>query len=169
MAAVASETFTSTSAPIQYAAVRAFERGPEIERYLSRSRKILGSLGRWSARRLALAGVSIGLPAGGFYLFPDFTPLADRLRARNITSSTALCSKLLAETGVAVLPGCVFGRPLGELTARLAYVDFDGARALAALEGANTNGALPESFMRVYCPKIFTAIDRIAEWVGRTG
>jgi aspartate aminotransferase len=47
MAAAASETFTSTSAPIQYAAVRAFNGGLEIERYLSRSRKNLGSLGRW--------------------------------------------------------------------------------------------------------------------------
>jgi aspartate aminotransferase len=167
MGAVASETFTSTSAPIQYAAVRAFEGGAEIDCYLWKSRKILGSLGRWSARRLALAGVSIALPAGGFYLFPDFTPLADRLRARGITSGRTLCARLLEETGVAILPGCEFGRPDEELTARLAYVDFDGARAMAALESMVVNGSLPESFLRVYCEKILTSIDRIGEWVQR--
>ena len=35
MTVVASETFTSTSAPIQYAAVRAFQGGLDIERYLA--------------------------------------------------------------------------------------------------------------------------------------
>ena len=45
MAAVASETFTSVSAPIQYAAVDAFTAHPDIERYLVDSRKILGALG----------------------------------------------------------------------------------------------------------------------------
>ena len=118
-------------------------------------------------RRLALAGVSVGLPAGGFYLFPDFTPLSDRLRARGISTSRALCKKLLEETGVAILPGCEFGRPPGELTARVAYVDFDGARALAAVETVETNGSLPEAFLRTFCGKILTAIDRIGEWVQR--
>ena len=42
--------------------------------------------------------------------------------------------KLLEDTGVALLPGSVFGRPEDELTARFAYVDFDGAKALAAVE-----------------------------------
>jgi aspartate aminotransferase len=167
MGAVASETFTSTSAPIQYAAVRAFDGGEEIERYLWKSRKILGALGRWAARRLALADLAIGLPAGGFYLFPDFTPLADRLRSRGITTARKLCSRLLEDTGVAILPGSEFGRPETELTARLAYVDFNGARALAAVDTSATNGSLPESFLRDYCGKVSTSVDRICEWVQR--
>ncbi len=44
MAAVASETFTATSAPIQYAAIRAFQGGLKIERYLWNSRWILERL-----------------------------------------------------------------------------------------------------------------------------
>ena len=35
MAVVASESFTSTGAPIQYAAVRAFAGGPDIDDYLA--------------------------------------------------------------------------------------------------------------------------------------
>ncbi|MCW8806402.1 MAG: aminotransferase class I/II-fold pyridoxal phosphate-dependent enzyme, partial [Ignavibacteriaceae bacterium] len=38
MASVASETFTSTSTPIQYAAIKAFKGGIEIERYLWNAR-----------------------------------------------------------------------------------------------------------------------------------
>jgi len=41
MAVVASETFTTTSAPIQYAAVQAYKGGKEIAEYLEGSRKVL--------------------------------------------------------------------------------------------------------------------------------
>ena len=52
MAAVASETYTTTSAPIQFAAVRAFHGGLRIERYLRDARRVLSALGRSCARRL---------------------------------------------------------------------------------------------------------------------
>jgi aspartate aminotransferase len=57
MAAVASETYTSTSAPIQYAAVRAFRGGLDIERYLVNSRAILSALGKSLTAKLCTAGV----------------------------------------------------------------------------------------------------------------
>ena len=69
MAAVASETYTSTSAPIQYAAVRAFEGGIAIERYLAHSRRILARLGNWAASQFRDVGARIASPKGGFYLF----------------------------------------------------------------------------------------------------
>jgi aspartate aminotransferase len=165
MAAVASETYTSTSAPIQHAAVRAFRGGTEIERYLWRSRKILGALGRWAARRLESAGIEVHSPDGAFYLFPDFSAFAESLRERGVTTSRTLCERLLEETGVAILPGSDFGRPAEELTARIAYVDFDGARALAALEARNGQAPPDEAFLAAYAPKILTAIERAVDWV----
>jgi len=169
MAAVASETFTSTSAPIQYAAVRAFEGGPEIECYLDQCRRILRALGRWSAVRLRRAGVDVHEPRGAFYLFPDFTPCADKLSERGITSSPALCERLLDDTGVAILPGKDFGRPPEELVARLAYVDFDGERALAAAEGVPVGTELDEGFLRAHCPDTVEAIERMADWTAPDG
>jgi aspartate aminotransferase len=82
MAAVASETYTSVSAPIQYAAVRAFRDGVRIERYLWHSRRILSALGNRCARLLSAKDVRVHPPEGGFYLFLDFSPLANRLAAR---------------------------------------------------------------------------------------
>jgi aspartate aminotransferase len=171
MAAVASETFTSTCAPIQYAAVRAFQGGIRIERYLWSSRRILGALGRRCARRLREAGLHVDRPQGGFYLFPDFTPVADRLQARGITTSEDLCERLLQETGVAALPGSEFGRPAEELTMRLAYVDFDGSGALAAAEVLPKDQPLGEEFLRANCDCVLTAVDRICDWLdgGPTG
>jgi aspartate aminotransferase len=185
MVVAASEIYTSTSSPIQYAAVRAFEGGLRIERYLAAVRRILSTLGKECAERLLAAGVHVVAPKGAFYLFADFTPIAERLRARGLTSSRAFCDRLLAETGVAVLPGSEFGRPHDELTARIAYVDFDGARALAALESMRVHGGngsgeaeteLPASAARLridrewlanYCEPVLQAIDRIVAFVER--
>ena len=166
MAAVASETFTSTSAPIQHAAVRAFEGGMRIERYLWYSRRILGALGRWCARQLRDSGIDVESPMGAFYLFPDFSQHAEALHSRGIRDSRGLCERLLTETGVAVLPGVEFGRPAGELTARLAYVDFDGARALAGAEVLPRDQLLGEDFLRDYCGCVLAAVERICEWIG---
>jgi len=163
MAAVASETFTSTSAPIQHAAVRAFEGGEDIETYLGHSRRVLGCLGRLCADRLRRAGAAVDPPAGAFYLFPDFRKLRSGLRARGIVTSAELCRRLLEETGVATLPGSHFGRPPSELTLRLAYVDFDGAAALRAAEGRS--GELGEDFAAEHCGRVLEAIDRMARWV----
>ncbi len=169
MSSVASETYTATSAPIQYAAVRAFGGGMRIERYLWSSRRILDALGRWCVARLETAGITVAPPAGAFYLFPDFTSHRDALRARGLTTSGALCDHLLEETGVAILPGADFGRPPEELTARIAYVDFDGARAIAAMEVLPRDKPPGEEFLTTYCDRIQRAMDRVCEWVARTG
>ena len=162
MEAVASETFTSVSAPVQHAAVRAFEGNREIDGYLQRSRRILRALGGWAAGRLRGAGIDVIDPAGGFYLFPDFGPRAELLRGRGILGARARCERLLQETGVAALPGVDFGRPAQELTMRIAYVDFDGA---AALQGAMPGRQLDEAWLRLHCERVVEAIERICAWV----
>ncbi len=164
MANVASETYTSTSAPIQYAAVRAFSGGAEIEAYLEQARAILSALGGYAARKLREAGVVVDTPQGAFYLFLDFSGGAERLRERGVTTSKELCSRLLEDTGVAILPGVNFGRPEQELTARIAYVDFDGARAQAAARRQTADGALDDGFLEEYCGGVVRAVDLICDW-----
>ena len=166
MAVVASETYTSTSAPIQYAAIEAFRRGPEIDEYLVQCRRVLRSLGLHLWRQLTAVGVKCGRPVGAFYLFPDFTPVASALAARGINGSRELCERLLEETGVAILPGADFGRPAAELTARLAYVNFDGARAIAAAEQVERGERLDEKFLREHCPQTLEAIEKLCAWLG---
>lgn len=166
MAAVASETYTSTSAPIQFAAVRAFKGGLRIERYLANSRRILGALLPECARRLRAGGVAVVEPEGAFYLFADFSPHRERLKARGIATCRTLCERLLADTGVAILPGADFGRAPAELTARLACVDFDGARALAAAEQIPAHERPDVEFLESCCNGVLEAMDRIVAWLG---
>ncbi len=165
MAAVASETYTSTSAPIQFAAVRAYEGGEEIELYLTRCRRILEALGAWIAKKLSEAGVDVAVPQGAFYLFPDFSPLAPALHDRGLTTSPKLCRGLLDETGVAVLAGTHFGRPPEELTARLAYVDFDGGAALDAVASLPESEPVPEKFLGEHAGRVVDAVERLCGWL----
>jgi aspartate aminotransferase len=165
MACVAGETFSAVAAPIQYAAVTAFERAEPIEQYLTQARRVLRTLGRSVSQRLQHLGVNAPQPDGAFYLFADFTPHNARLHARGLTTSAALCEELLNETGVALLPGSDFGRTAAELTARLAYVDFDGAAALTAAERVPAAEELSEAFLRAHCGQVLTALDRLGEWL----
>lgn len=165
MAAVASETYTSVSAPIQFAAIQAFRCGAEIEDYLWHVRKILTRLGMETAAILREAGVHTHLPTGAFYLFPDFSDYREKLAAKGIFNSRQLCETLLEETGVAILPGADFNRPEEELTARLSYVDFDGAKALLASYRLPLHEPLEEGFTEQYCGKVKQAARLITAWL----
>jgi aspartate aminotransferase len=165
MSAVASETYTSVCAPVQHAAVRAFAGGMRIERYLRHVRRILAALGGACTTILREAGIRVHMPLGAFYLFLDFSPLAGQFAARGITDGRTLCARMLAECGVAILPGEDFERPAGELTARLAYVDFDGAGALATSETIPLDQPLPESFVEQLCGETIEAVRVLAAWV----
>ena len=164
MSAVASETYTSVSAPIQHAAVTAFKCGPEIETYLHHARRILAMLGKRCAETLDGTGIHVYAPEGGFYLFLDFGDLRPALEAKGITKGSELCNRLVEETGAAVLPGSAFARSRSELTARLAYVDFDGGDAMRASMEAPLDEPLPKGFAEKWCERVVRGMERIAEW-----
>jgi aspartate aminotransferase len=161
MASIASETYTSVSAPIQFAAIEAFRGGAEIEAYLEHCRAILRVLGQHCAAILRDAGCRLPTVDGAFYLFPDFGGLGERLESRGVKNSQDLTEGLLEQAGVATLPGSVFGRPREELTLRLSYVNFNGAGALAAAESGEP---VDTGFIRRHCPETIEAIQRIADW-----
>ena len=168
LACVASETFSAVAAPIQFAAITAFERDEAIEEYVQQSRRILRALGNCVSRQLQACGVHTPAPDGGFYLFPDFGSHADILQARGLQTGAEFCARLLEETGVALLPGADFGRPADEFTCRLAYVDFDGEACLAAAQQIPLTEELDEAFLREHCQQTLTAIDLLGDWLGGT-
>ncbi|TRO95517.1 aminotransferase class I/II-fold pyridoxal phosphate-dependent enzyme [Glycocaulis profundi] len=161
MAAAASETYTSVSAPIQHAAIAGFDGGAEMDAYLERSRAVLKALAGFVSDTLTAAGAEVNPIGGGFYAFPNFDPLKDRLAARGIETSQQLCERLLEETGVATLPGSAFGRPPAELSLRLAYVDFEGGAAMDALAAGET---LDHGFLKRHAPNVVEGIEAMARW-----
>lgn len=105
-------------------------------------------------------------PEGGFYLFPNFELMKDDLTRHGITTSNQLCERILMETGVAMLPGTDFGREPHELYLRLAYVDFDGQKALDLVDSiVQDDSESVEKFMDFACPNVKTAIEKVCSWV----
>lgn len=165
MSIVASETYTATSAPIQYAAITAFKGGPEIDEYLLQTRRILRYIGRALSERLDRMQVIHPRPEGAFYLFPNFGHYREKLNEKGIYTSVEMCERLLEETGVAMLPGSDFGRQPEELTARMAYVDFDGRAALAAAMHEFREKPLDNGFIQTHCHHLLEAFDRLGNWL----
>lgn len=161
MSVAASETFTATAAPIQYAAITAYEPHEEIQAYLNKVRRILSVLGNTCNDLLNKTGIGNLPPHGAFYLFPDFSDYADKLLERDIRTSEQLASALLNQTGVATLPGSNFGCWPDIFTLRLAYVNFNGREALE--EAAHTD-TISRSFIEQHCSPPLEAMKQIRDW-----
>ncbi len=165
MASVASETFTATSAPIQYAAIKAFDGGPWLDEYLHQSRRILKVLGDHFSEKLSDLGIFAPAPQGAFYIFPDFESYREKLKAKDIYTSSEMSAHLLSETGIALLPGTDFGCEPEELTARIAFVNFNGAEAIKGAAEDYRNKDLDEDFIKKFCPDVHEAAERLCQWL----
>ena len=105
------------------------------------------------------------LPTGGFYAYLDFSPLAKCLAdVRGITTCHDLATDLLSRVSIAILPGNAFGAPDDVLSARLAYVDFDGKAAMEGSYEVPLSEQLTVEFLTLYCPKLVTGCSRIVEY-----
>lgn len=160
MSIIASETYTSVSAPIQYAAVSAFESHASLDDYVERSLNILETVAEYCYQSLKGCGLRLSPAMGGFYLFVNANPFRDQLQAKGIRTSIQLVEDLLENKGVALLPGSDFGRPEEEFTFRLAFVDFDGKKTLAI----NPNQTSDPKFIETYCPKIKAGIESLCAY-----
>ena len=163
MAAVASETFTSVSAPIQYAAIRAFEFDDEIQDYLKNAKRVLKAISDYIYSSFKKTGIEVHKAEGAFYYFVNFENFRNGFEKKGIKNGRDFCNKLLERSGVAVLPGEDFGRDKSEISIRLAYVDFDGELALN--QASKIEGELNEDFVRKFCKNTFDAIQKICSFV----
>jgi aspartate aminotransferase len=66
---------------------------------------------------------------------------------------------------VAILPASDFGFVPDHLAARLAFVDFDGAEALALAGKEYGEQELSDDFVKQACPRLVTAMDKMEQWL----
>ena len=153
---LASETFSSVSAPIQYAAIAAYKNNHK--EYINISRNILSTVGNYVYNNLISNKIIINKPEGGFYLMPEFL-------IEKFSTSEEMCSSILKETGVALLPGSDFGFSKNRMIVRLSFTDFDGKEFMDSLD---KNKILDNSFVDKYAPKIVEGTKRLKAWVEST-
>jgi aspartate aminotransferase len=158
---IASETYSCATLPVQVAACTAYEAPDAIADYVKHQRRILSALGQACYQKLSRGGIGVCEPQGAFYLFLDF----NKLQGRGFSTSQALCEKLLADTGVALLPGTAFGMDDHHLSARLAYVDFAGVKALEDAKKIALTQPLPADYTTQFFSRSLEGIDKICGWV----
>ena len=149
---LASETFSAVSAPIQYAAIEAYEG--DHNNYIKSSKNILKAVGNYVYDKLCSNKILINKPRGGFYLMPEFL-------SKKFRSSSEMCDDILNKTGVALLPGSDFGFDKKKLIVRLSYTDFDGQNFMDEYE---KNNDLSENTIKEFAPKIVEGVNQLKKW-----
>ena len=149
---LSSESFTSVSAPIQYAAIEAYKG--DHSAYLNTVRKILSFAGNYVYENLKSNVINVTKPEGGFYLFPEFTNA-------KFSSSSEMCKDILNKTGIALLAGSDFGLDSNKMLARLSYTDFDGTNFLRNTLGSNK---LDDADLKKNAPNIVDGVSSLKEW-----
>jgi len=155
---VASETFTAVSAPIQYAAIKAYSE--DHSEYLENSRLILKMIGDYIYKELSSVGVICQKPQGGFYMICDFSNVVNK--THEINNDKTLCQKILNDIGFAMLPGSDFGMEEDKLLSRIAFVDFDGSKALKMISKEKPSS---DNLLNLTCPKIVKGISLLKDWI----
>ncbi len=148
---LASETFSSVSAPIQYAAITAHKNNHDD--YIQKSKNILKSVGNYVYENLKSNDVLINKPQGGFYLMPEFV-------GKKFNSSSEMCKDILEKTGVALLPGSDFGFKENKLLARLSFTDFDGQNFMEKTH----NEKIDNQTIKNFAPKVVEGVNRLKNW-----
>jgi aspartate aminotransferase len=149
---LASETFSAVSAPIQFAAIKAYEN--DHSDYINKSRNILKAVGNYVYENLKSNKVLINKPQGGFYLMPEFLN-------KKFNSSAEMCDDILNKTGVALLPGSDFGFDQNRMLARLSFTDFDGKKFMEKIEDEII---IDDILINELAPKIVEGVDKLKKW-----
>ena len=149
---LASETFSSVSAPIQYAAITAYST--DHSKYINDSKNILKAVGNYVYENLKSNKVIISKSQGGFYLMPEFSN-------KSFSTSSEMCDNLLKETGVALLPGSDFGFDKKKMLARLSFTDFNGQDFMKNIQGEKK---INNDLILKFAPKVVEGVEKLKKW-----
>ncbi|MDA9646256.1 aminotransferase class I/II-fold pyridoxal phosphate-dependent enzyme [Candidatus Pelagibacter sp.] len=149
---LASETFSAVSAPIQYAAIKAYSSNHD--KYISDSKNILKAVGNYVYENLKSNKILINKPQGGFYLMPEFLD-------KKFNTSSEMCSNILKETGVTLLPGSDFGFDKKKMLARLSFTDFDGQNFMNKIQN---NQKIENTLIYKFAPKVVEGVNKLKKW-----
>ena len=149
---LASETFSSVSAPIQYAAIKAYEN--DHTKYIRKSKSILSAVGKYVYSNLKSNKILINKPQGGFYLMPEFLNI-------KLSTSSEMCDRILKDTEVALLPGSDFGFNSNKMLARLSFTDFSGKNFMNETQNKQK---IDNLLVLKLAPKIVEGVDKLKKW-----
>lgn len=165
----ASHTYSSASAPVQYAALSYMNLSKESTTYMRNTRRVMSAVAEYCYKKLVRVGVKVIKPQGGFFMYPDFEIIKQSLRKRGIETCQQMCDAMFKEALVVLMPWDTDLDQEGteRLTVRLCFVNFDGEKALrACYEVLGDNSIhLGDSFVITHCKETVDGITMLCNWV----
>ena len=159
--------YTAVSTPIQHAAIAGFEISKEMDEYFDVTRSIHQIMGDYTYHALtAIDGVKATKPDATFYLLADFNAFAPDLQKAKITTSQKLSESLIVHPyHTAIVGGDSLVLERTDFSARIAYVDYDGAKVYQKyVENKPKSHSEKLEFVKNNAPKVVAGIDMIADF-----
>ncbi len=159
--------YTAVSTPIQHAAVAGFEISKDMDEYFEITRNIHHIMGEYTHDELLkIEGVKVTKPEATFYLLADFNAFATDLQKVKITTSQKLSESLMVHPyHTAIVGGDSLVLERTDFSARIAYVDYDGAKVYESYkkQKPKTHSERTE-FVKNNAPKMVQGIKMIARF-----
>lgn len=156
--------FTAVCTPIQHAAIAGFEISKEMNEYFDVTRSIHHIMGEYTFHALsAIEGIKTTKPDATFYLLADFNAFATELQKAKINTSQKLSESLIAHPyHTAIIGGDSLVLERTDFSARIAYVDYDGAKVYQNyLDNKPKSSTERVEFVKNNAPKIVAGIEMI--------
>ena len=159
--------YTAVSTPIQHAAIAGFEISRELDEYFDITRSIHHIMGEYTYHALSsIKGVKTTKPDATFYLLADFNAFAADLQKSQINTSQKLSESLIIHPyHTAIVGGDSLVLERNDFSARIAYVDYDGAKVYQNyLENPPKSSSERVEFVKNNAPKVVAGIEMIAKF-----
>jgi len=124
--------YTATSTPIQHAAIAGFQESREMDEYFEITRRIHQIMGDYTYRTLnEIEGVKTTKPEATFYLLANFNSYSDYFLENKISNSQKFSESLIQHPyHTALVGGDSLVLERTDFSARIAFVDYDGKKAM---------------------------------------
>lgn len=159
--------YTAVSTPIQYAAVKGFEISDDIDEYFKTTREIHEIMGEYVYNELSnMEGVKVTKPEATFYLLADFNHYASELQAMKINTSQKLSEALIVHPyHTAIVGGDSLVLERTDYSARIAYVDYDGAKVYENYQKQKPKTSSEKiEFTKTNAPRIVAGLEMIEKF-----
>ena len=159
--------YTAVSTPIQHAAVAGFEISKEMNDYFDVTRNIHQIMGEYTYHALStIDGIKTTKPDATFYLLADFNVFATELQKAKINTSQKLSEALIVHPyHTAIVGGDSLVLERTDFSARIAYVDYDGAKVYQNyLDNKPKSTSERVEFVKNNAPKVVAGIEMICRF-----
>ena len=160
--------YTSVSTPIQHAAIAGFEISKEMDEYFEITRNIHHIMGEYSYHALnQIDGVKTTKPQATFYLLADFNSFAPEFEGAKILTSQKYAESLIQHPyHTAIVGGDSLVLERTDFSARMAFVDYDGAMAYEKYQNSKPKTASDRTeFVKNNAPRIVSGIKMIETYL----